>query len=171
MAKLREKQRKLEKQQRNVEERIKQKQPESLKLNDKMQRQELVLKWDMSDRKEQKHIAEELERLQKEQETLRKEKDVLETELARMHSTLEALMDSVPQTQGGVALNDQQKQQYATLKEEFNRQAGSILQTREQKRREQETLAAQIKQKNELITSHQQELDNTRVVMRWENKT
>ena len=107
-----------------------------------------------------------MERLQKEQETLRKEKDVLETELARMHSTLEALMNSVPQTQGGVALNDQQKQQYATLKEEFNRQAGSILQTREQKRREQETLAAQIKQKNELITSHQQELDNTRVVMR-----
>ena len=40
MAKLREKQRKLEKQQRRVEERIKQKQPESLKLNDKMRRQE-----------------------------------------------------------------------------------------------------------------------------------
>ena len=90
----------------------------------------------------------------------------METELDRMHSTLEALMESVPQTQGGVVLNDEQKEQYASLKEEFNRQAGSILQTREQTRREHDTLTSQIKQKTDLISSHQQELDNTRVLIK-----
>ena len=112
-------------------------------------------------------MNEELERLRKEQETVSKEKETLETELERMHTMLEALMESIPQTQGGVVLNAEQKEQYASLKEEFNRQAGSILQTREQKRREQETFASQIKQKTDLITSHQQELDNTRVLIQW----
>ena len=107
-----------------------------------------------------------MERLRREQETVTKEKETLETELDRMHSTLEALMESVPQTQGGVVLNDEQKEQYASLKEEFNRQAGSILQTREQKRREHDTLTSQIKQKTDLISSHQQELDNTRVLIK-----
>ena len=114
-------------------------------------------------RKEQKRVEEELERLGKERETLGRETAALETELGRMQTTLETLVEAVPQTQGGRTLTEEQKTRYAELKSEFDVQAHELLQTSEEKRREQETLNVRLKQKGELIASHRQELGNTRV--------
>ena len=56
-----------------------------------------------------------------------------------------------------------QKARYAELKEEFDRQAGFLVQANEAKRRERATVQTQIKQKREQMESQRHELENTRV--------
>ena len=102
-------------------------------------------------------------RLEQERSTLQQEDRSLEEDLHRMNVTLEALAESIPKTQAGVAMTEEQKTRYAELKEEFNRQAGFIVQANEMKQRERDTLQSQIKQKQEQINSHKQELEDTRV--------
>lgn len=80
-----------------------------------------------------------------------------------MNVTLEALAESVPKTQAGVAMSEAQKARYAELKEEFDRQAGFLVQANEAKRRERATVQTQIKQKREQMESQRHELENTRV--------
>lgn len=87
----------------------------------------------------------------------------MEADLHRMNVTLEALIESVPKTQAGVAMSEAQKARYAELKEQFDREAGFLVQANEAKRRERETVQTQIKQKREQMASHRQELENTRV--------
>ena len=104
-------------------------------------------------------------RLEPARSTLQQEDRSLEEDLHRMNVTLEALAESIPKTQSGVAMTEEQKTRYAELKEEFNRQAGFIVQANEMKQRERDTLQSQIKQKQEQINSHKQELEDTRVEM------
>lgn len=80
-----------------------------------------------------------------------------------MNVTLEALAESVPKTQAGVAMSEAQKARYAELKEEFDRQGGFLVQANEAKRRERATVQTQIKQKREQMESQRHELENTRV--------
>lgn len=114
-------------------------------------------------------MEEELERLGNERATMGQETEALETELGRMQTTLETLVEAVLQTQGGRTLTEAQKARYAELKSEFDVQAHELLQRSEEKRREQETLNVHLKQKGELIASHRQELGNTRVDKRVVN--
>ena len=114
-------------------------------------------------------MEEELERLGNERATMGQETEALETELGRMQTTLETLVEAVPLTQGGRTLTEGQKARYAELKSEFDVQAHELLQRSEEKRREEETLNVHLKQKGELIASHRQELGNTRVGKRVVN--
>lgn len=83
-----------ERSQREIEERIKEKQPESMKLADKLRRY----------RSSKEHSEKEEEKLRQEKTGLEEEMVVLNDELNRMKTSLEALMEAVPHTQSGVCL-------------------------------------------------------------------
>lgn len=81
-----------EMEQRQIEEKMKQKQPENMKLADRLRRY-----------KANKIQSENEEaRRRKEKEVLEKENGILEEELNRMKTSLEALEEATPQTQSGV---------------------------------------------------------------------
>lgn len=83
-----------ERNQREIEEKIKEKQPESIKLVDKLRRY----------RSSKEHSEKEEEKLRKEKSGLEEEMNVLNDELNRMKTSLEALMEAIPHTQSGVGL-------------------------------------------------------------------
>ena len=163
MAQLREELKSEEAKQQRINEAIRQKQPESVKLTDRIRRNECVFVVELRDRARIRQCDAAIARLRSEQTTLETEDRALEEDLHRMNVTLEALAESVPKTQAGVAMSEAQKARYAELKEEFDRQAGFLVQANEAKRRERATVQTQIKQKREQMESQRHELENTRV--------
>ena len=111
-------------------------------------------------------LTTEQRQLLRDQETLAQEQETLIVELGRMQTTLQTLQESLPTTQNGVALTDEQKERYQVLQGEFMKEAGTLIQENEMRKREQETVEAQIKQKAEQIGSHVNEMDNTKVGIR-----
>lgn len=84
--------RKEEQKRHAFEEERKEKEPESIKCNDRLRRYENNL-----------HVSEmESEKLKKEKETIEKEMVILQEEGERMKVSLETLQESIPQTQSGV---------------------------------------------------------------------
>lgn len=163
MAQLREELKSEEAKQQRVNEAIRQKQPESVKLTDRIRRNECAVRLGIENRARIRQCDAAIARLRSEQTTLEAEDRALEEDLRRMNVTLEALAESVPKTQAGVAMSEAQKARYAELKEEFERQAGFLVQANEAKRRERATVQTQIKQKREQMESQRHELENTRV--------
>ena len=114
------------------------------------------------------------EKLKTEKETIEKEMVILQEEEERMKVSLETLQESIPQTQSGVCFKEldsqqivlsiEQKEEYNQLKQVYLQEAGELIQMNEIKKREEETLVSQIKQKNETLQNYLSEETNTKVI-------
>ena len=117
-------------------------------------------------RNESQRCASEAARLEGEARALHDENSVLATELERMHATLRTLEQAhSPGSEGVVELSAEQRARYEELKREYEEKACSVLQADETARRSHETLESELRQKSELIASHQQELESTKKVV------
>mgnify|MGYP004629523979 FL=1 len=62
-------------------------------------------------------------------------------------------------------LTPEQRARYEQLKREYEEKAGSVLRADEAARRSHETVESEVRQKKEVMASHQQELESTRKVV------
>ena len=62
-------------------------------------------------------------------------------------------------------LTPEQRARYEQLKREYEEKAGSVLRADEAARRSHETVESEVRQKKEVMGSHQQELESTRKVV------
>lgn len=62
-------------------------------------------------------------------------------------------------------LTPEQRARYEQLKQEYEEKAGSVLRADEAARRSHETVESEVRQKKEVMASHQQELESTRKVV------